>query len=78
MAARSIASLSLSFGLVSIPEGVSELHLFVDHDAGGDLAARRGLEAHAREGRRVVVRRPSKRGDDWNDELVAWSRRRRA
>lgn len=66
------------FGLVSIPEGVTELHLFVDNDAGGDLAAKRGLEAYARGDRRIVVRRPSKRGDDWNDELVAWSRRRTA
>ena len=64
------------FGVVSIPEGVTELHLFVDHDAGGDLAANRGLETYAREDRRILVRRPSKRGDDWNDELVAWSRRR--
>jgi len=64
------------FGLVSIPESVVELHLFVDHDPGGDLAAIRGLEAYAREDRRIVVRRPSKRGDDWNDELIVWSRRR--
>ena len=66
------------FGLVSIPEGVTELHLFVDNDAGGDLAAKRGLEAYAREDRRIVVRRPTKRDDDWNDELVAWSHRRMA
>jgi putative DNA primase/helicase len=66
------------FGLVSIPESVTELHLFVDNDAGGDLAAERGLEAYAREGRQVVLRRPSKRGTDWNDELIAWSRRRMA
>ena len=66
------------FGLVSIPEGVTELHLFVDNDAGGDIAAKRGLEAYAHDGRRIVVRRPSKRGDDWNDELVAWQHRRGA
>ncbi|MBN9504775.1 MAG: toprim domain-containing protein [Altererythrobacter sp.] len=64
------------FGLVSIPESVTELHLFVDNDAGGDLAAERGLAAYAREDRRIVTRRPSKRGDDWNDALVAWQRRR--
>lgn len=66
------------FGLVSIPESVSELHLFVDHDAGGDLAAQRALQAYASEGRKIVLRKPTKRGDDWNDELIAWSRRRMA
>src|SRR3546814_5857384 len=30
------------FGLVSILESVRELHLFVDHDAGGELAEERG------------------------------------
>lgn len=64
------------FGLVSIPESVTELHLFVDNDAGGDLAAQRGLEAYAREDRQIVLRRTSKRGTDWNDELIARSRRR--
>ena len=66
------------FGLVSIPESVSELHLFVDHDAGGDLAAQRALQAYASEGRRIVLRRPTKRADDWNDELIAWLRHRMA
>jgi hypothetical protein len=60
------------FGLVSVPESVTELHLFVDNDAGGDLAAQRGTEAYAREGRQIVLRRPSRRGTDWNDELIAW------
>lgn len=66
------------FSLVSIPESVTALHLFVDWDAGGDLAAKRALEAHAREGRTIHVRRPSLRGTDWNDELVSWLARRRA
>ena len=47
------------FGLVSVPESVTELHLFVDHDAGGELAASRGLAAYAREGRTIHVRKPS-------------------
>jgi len=64
------------FGLVSIPESVTELHLFVDHDAGGDLAAKRGLSAYAREGRTMHVRKPSERGTDWNDELRSWLRRK--
>lgn len=66
------------FSLVSIPESVTALHLFVDWDAGGDLAAKRALQAHARESRAIHVRRPSQRGTDWNDELVSWLARRRA
>jgi len=57
------------FGLVSVPESVTELHLFVDYDAGGELAASRGIEAHARDGRTILVRKPSSRDTDWNDEL---------
>ena len=66
------------FGLVSVPESVTELHLFVDHDAGGELAASRGLAAYAREGRTIHVRKPSSRDTDWNDELKAWLRRKAA
>ena len=66
------------FGLVSVPESVTELHLFVDHDAGGELAASRGLAAYARDGRTIQVRKPSSRGTDWNDELTAWLRRKAA
>lgn len=66
------------FALVSIPESVTELHLFVDWDAGGDLAANRALRAHARQGRTIHVRRPSKRGTDWSDELVSWLARKQA
>lgn len=64
------------FGLVSIPESVTELHLFVDHDGGGDLAAERGLAAYASDGRTIHIRKPSTRGSDWNDELTAWLRRK--
>lgn len=66
------------FSLVSIPESVTDLHLFVDYDAGGDLAAERALQAHARQGRTIHVRRPSRRGTDWNDELVSWLARKQA
>ena len=66
------------FGLVSVPESVTELHLFVDHDAGGELAASRGLAAYARDGRTIQVRKPSSRDTDWNDELAAWLRRKAA
>jgi hypothetical protein len=57
------------FGLVTIPEGVRKLHLFLDHDAGGDLAEARAHEAYEREDRRFVTRRPNKPGFDWNDVL---------
>mgnify|MGYP003708637697 FL=1 len=60
------------FGLVSVPESVTELHLFVDYDDGGDLAVERSLSAYARKGRTIHVRKPSVRGTDWNDELQAW------
>jgi len=60
------------FGLVSIPDSVTELHLFVDYDDGGDLAVERSLSAYARKGRTIHVRKPSVRGTDWNDELQAW------
>ena len=66
------------FGLVSVPESVTELHLFVDHDAGGELAASRGLAAYARDGRTIQVRKPSSRDTDWNDELTEWLRRKAA
>ena len=66
------------FGLVSVPESVTELHLFVDHDAGGELAASRGLAAYEQEGRTIHVRKPSSHDTDWNDELTAWLRRKAA
>ena len=62
------------FGLVSIPESVRELHLFVDHDAGGDLAEERARSAYACENRTIVTRRPRGHGKDWNDALHAWLR----
>jgi putative DNA primase/helicase len=64
------------FGLVSLPESIAELHLFVDHDAGGELAASRGLRAYKCEGRTIQVRKPLARETDWNDELTAWLRRK--
>jgi hypothetical protein len=61
-------------GLVTIPEGVRELHLFLDHDAGGDLAESRAREAYRQDHRQLVSRRPETPGLDWNDVL----QRRRA
>lgn len=59
------------FGLVTIPESVSELHLFIDADAGGNLAEKRAGEAYARDGRAILTHRPDRDGDDWNDVLRA-------
>ncbi len=58
------------FGLVTIPESVRDLHLFVDNDAGGLLAEARAREAYACEGRRIATRRPERTDDDWNDVLL--------
>lgn len=66
------------FGLVAIPESITKLHLFVDHDEGGNLAGQRGVAAYSAEGRIVRVRRPSTAGSDWNDELQYWLRRKAA
>jgi hypothetical protein len=59
------------FGLVSIPESVRELYLFVDHDEGGRLAERRARNAYAIANRRIATQVPETPGFDWNDELVA-------
>jgi putative DNA primase/helicase len=59
------------FGLVAIPESVCELHLFVDHDAGGRVATERALRAYAHPDRRILTRAPEAPGFDWNDVLKA-------
>ncbi|GGD84264.1 hypothetical protein GCM10010990_37970 [Croceicoccus mobilis] len=59
------------FGLVTIPESVRELFLFLDADDGGDLAQQRACSAYAAPGRRIVIRRPRKAGYDWADVLSA-------
>jgi hypothetical protein len=63
------------FGLVAIPEEVTELLLFLDNDAGG-----RRAEALAREAYgglwTIEVRYPRRAGDDWNDVLRARLRAR--
>ncbi|WP_298174580.1 toprim domain-containing protein [Novosphingobium sp.] len=59
------------YGLVSVPESVSELHLFIDHDAAGDQAERRARAAYEREGRVIVTHRPKQPGADFNDVLRA-------
>lgn len=64
------------FGLVTIPESVRELHLFVDADAGGALAEDRARDAYARDGRRIVTCRPRSDGSDWNDVAMTHARTR--
>lgn len=59
------------FGLVTIPESVRELHLFIDNDAGGELAQRRALKAYSAPGRVIQPRASASAGFDWNDELKA-------
>ncbi|MCZ8369695.1 MAG: toprim domain-containing protein [Porphyrobacter sp.] len=59
------------FGPVAIPESVRELHLFIDNDAGGELAERRALKAYSAPGRVIQPRVPASTGFDWNDELNA-------
>ncbi|MEZ5712880.1 MAG: toprim domain-containing protein [Sphingobium sp.] len=59
------------FGLVTVPESVRELFLFLDADEGGDLAQERACSAYAAPGRRIVIRRPRKAGYDWADVLSA-------
>ncbi len=59
------------FGLVAIPESVRELHLFIDNDAGGELAERRALKAYSAAGRVIQPRASASAGFDWNDELKA-------
>lgn len=57
------------FGIVAVPERVTELHLFVDGDKGGDLALKRGMEAYSRPGRTIIPHKPDRPDNDWNDEL---------
>jgi putative DNA primase/helicase len=57
------------FGIVTIPDSVTELHLFIDADKGGELALRRAREAYARLGRTILSHCPGQPGNDWNDEL---------
>ena len=61
------------FGLVTIPDSVRELILFIDADAGGELAEQKGRAAHARKGRVILTQRPAIEGQDWNDVLAASS-----
>ena len=58
------------FGIVTIPDSVTELHLFIDADKGGELALSRARKAYARPGRTILSHCPGQPGNDWNDELL--------
>jgi hypothetical protein len=57
------------FGIVSIPESVRELYLFIDNDAGGALAGERAMKAYTAPTRVIHSRAPASPRFDWNDEL---------
>lgn len=58
------------FGVVAIPDRVNQLIIFAQNDHGGDIAIARARQAYAREGRDIVIRRPTeRRWKDWNDML---------
>lgn len=59
------------FGIVAIPDSITELHLFADADQGGELALKRGTESYARTGRAIIQHTPDRLDHDWNDELSA-------
>ncbi|HEX8215048.1 MAG TPA: toprim domain-containing protein [Allosphingosinicella sp.] len=63
------------FGLVALPEEVTELLLFLDNDAGGRRAEALAREAIGRL-RTITVHYPHSAGDDWNDVLRARLRAR--
>lgn len=59
------------FGIVSIPDCVKELYLFIDNDRGGAVAEALARKTYAAPGRAIYSRPPIKAGSDWNDELRA-------
>lgn len=59
------------FGSVAIPDSVTELHLFLDADRGGDIAEARSRKDYALPERTVVAHRPPAPVKDWNDALRA-------
>jgi hypothetical protein len=61
------------FALVELPPGVTELLLFLDHDAGGRRAEHLAREAFGAVFA-IAVHVPEQPGSDWNDVLRAWLR----
>ena len=52
---------------VELPPEVKEVHVFVDNDEPGRLAAKRAADVHASLGRRVYLRSPPDECGNWND-----------
>ena len=69
---------NLRFGTAAIPDSVTDLHLFVDNDAGGDTAWELGSAHFARGGRTIVKRQPRMPGYDWDDVHRKWRERQPA
>lgn len=58
------------FALISLPQEIEQLLLFLDHDAGGRRAEELAREAF-RGIRQIEAHYPRRPGDDWNDVLRA-------
>lgn len=56
------------FALVELPDMVEELHLFLDHDVGGQRAETLARNAHGKSPS-IHSHYPERGGDDWNDVL---------
>jgi putative DNA primase/helicase len=54
---------------VVLPDCVKAVHVFVDNDEPGRLAAKRAADVHTSAGRRVYLRSPPDECGDWNDFL---------
>jgi putative DNA primase/helicase len=54
---------------VELPAEVKEVHIFVDNDEPGRLAARRAADVHTSVGRKVYLRSPPDHCGDYNDFL---------
>jgi len=54
---------------VELPAEVKEVHVFVDNDDPGRVAAKRTADVHTRAGRTVYLRYPPDQCGDWNDFL---------
>jgi phage/plasmid primase-like uncharacterized protein len=54
---------------VELPTEVDEVHIFVDNDEPGRTGARRAADTHTSIGRKVYLRSPPDRCNDYNDYL---------
>lgn len=54
-------------GRITLPDSVREVHLFVDCDGAGKVAAERAADIYTRAGRKVLLRWPPEGCGDWND-----------